>query len=88
MVVARPSKVRNAKSVQDFRDAVVERWRKIHHAPPRIVSPDDEESRPAPAPEPRHGSMGFGEGFRPRGGGFGGGLGGMRRRRVFDSDEG
>lgn len=42
--MARPTKIRNAKTAQDFRDAVVERWHQIwRRAPPLSV---DERERP------------------------------------------
>jgi hypothetical protein len=54
----RPTKIRQAKSAEDFRDAVVERWRQIwRRAPPTSPVQDPDEplrgTPPPPARSPR-----------------------------------
>ena len=77
----RPTKIRQAKSAEDFRDAVVERWRQIWHRAPKpssVMNPDE----PPPPTRP--------SGRRPFSGGrsledlpLRHGLG----RRMFDDDD-
>ena len=55
-VVARPTKIRQAKSAEDYRDAVVERWRQIHRRAPRpgpAVAPDEPSLPPRLLPARR-----------------------------------
>ena len=44
----RPTKIRQARSAEDFRDAVVERWRQIWRRAPKPVPPESPDEPPPP----------------------------------------
>jgi hypothetical protein len=79
--VPKITKISQAKTPEEFRGAVVERWRQIHRRSPRSAPP---ESPDEPPPPPRRGPADAyrggrsGEGPLHRGG-FG--------RGMFDDDE-
>ena len=70
--MGRPTKIRDAKSAQDFRDAVVEKWKEIRRKVRPVPEPEytDQPALPRVLPQRDLGSSrGFG------------------RRSFFDDDE-
>ena len=51
--MARPTKIRQAKSAEEYRDAVVERWKEISKGTPKARPPENPDAPPPPPRQPR-----------------------------------